>query len=235
MELIDVVEFSKFYSINPIRAQLKYATKQNFVGRVIQGYQENAKNFALLAPRAAEQLCKVQNHLNKNYGYGLLIYDAYRPKQAVLDFLHWVSLPPVNTYELERKAKHYPAIEKNQLFALGYIAEDSEHCYGNTVDLVLFDLQTQLPLPLGTRFDFMGEASHTNASRQQIGEEAYNNRQVLLNAMQLFGFKNYVKEYWHYTYGEKSDRITQVPLDFKITPELKGAGFPFKLIDLRKM
>lgn len=224
MELIDVVALSKLNCIKPISANLKYATNKNFVGRIIQGYEKNANDFALLAPIAAQQLCKVQDHLCNLYNYGLLIYDAYRPQQAVLDFLDWSQTPSYSKYELERKEKHYPFIEKNQLFELGYLAEDSEHCYGNTVDLVLINLKTHLPLELGARFDFMDQKSHTIASKEQIGEEAYKNRQILLNAMQLFGFKNYIKEFWHYTYGEKSDRITQVPLNFKITADLRGSG-----------
>jgi D-alanyl-D-alanine dipeptidase len=132
MLLVDVNHLSTLHCKNPIKAELKYATTKNFVGRLIAGYHENATDIALLEQEAAEQLCKIQNYLQENHCCGLIIYDAYRPKRAVLDFLNWSTQPIHNEQETTRKMKHYPAIRKDQFFSLGYVVEDSEHCYGNT-------------------------------------------------------------------------------------------------------
>lgn len=112
MPLIDVVKLSKKECHIPIKAKLKYGTSKNFVGRPIDGYDPNVTDVALMTPKAAEHLCKVQNYLIQNYGYGLLIYDAYRPIRAVKDFLYWTKQKPANDYELVRKEKHYPNIPK---------------------------------------------------------------------------------------------------------------------------
>lgn len=219
--LINVIALSERQCKQPIQAYLKYATKKNFVGRVIDGYESGVTDLALLTPIAANMLCHVQDDLINQYNYGLLIYDAYRPKRAVQDFVLWSTLPPANAYELERKAKHYPNIEKKQLFELGYVVEDSNHCYGNTVDLVLINLDNGNKLDMGARFDFMDERSHVTTGSEIIGEEAFNNRKILSAAMQKFDFQPYYAEFWHFSHGGKEGREVNTPLDIAITSALR--------------
>jgi D-alanyl-D-alanine dipeptidase len=216
-KLIDVTALSQEKCKSPIKAQLKYATRKNFVGRPITGYEVNAKNIALMTPNAANALCNVQNYLLENYDVSLLILDAYRPKRAVMDFVFWSKQPAHDEHELKRKEKHYPNIEKGQLFELGYVAEDSGHCYGNTVDLVLIDNKTGGKLDMGARFDFMDEKSHTTATSEQIGETAHKNRQILAEAMEKFGFQPYKEEFWHFSHYGKEGREVQEPMDTEIT------------------
>lgn len=223
MALVDVTALSQTQSIQPIKAHLKYATKQNFVGQIIDGYSPDAKDFALLTPKAAEALCKVQNELVEHYGYGLLILDAYRPKRAVMHFVRWSKLPAQDNYELTRKQKHYPNIDKNQLFSLGYVVEDSSHTYGNTVDVVLIDLKTMKLLPMGARFDYMDAISGIHTGPETIGEEAYKNRQILAQAMLKYDFEPYEEEFWHFSHGGIEGREVQVALDIPVTKELKGS------------
>lgn len=219
--LINVVKLSEQICGYTIRAHLKYATEKNFVGRPIAGYEPGFTDIALLTPNAAADLCRAQNLLNKDHGLGLLIYDAYRPKRAVYDFMLWSRLPPANNFELERKAKHYPHIEKNQLFDLGYIMEDSNHCYGNTVDVVLVDIKTGEALDMGARFDFMDELSHLDADRASIGEQAFKHRQILQSAMIEYGFEPYHEEFWHFSHGGKAGREVDEPMDIEICKKLK--------------
>lgn len=221
MKLINVVALSQRECKTPIKAHLKYATPKNFVGRVINGYEAGVTDLALLTPKAAEALCRVQNHLNTQYNYGLLIFDAYRPKRAVLDFVAWSNMPPESSYELERKAKHYPNIEKSQLFELGYVVEDSNHCYGNTVDLVLVNLDNDEMLDMGARFDYMDERSHITTESDIIGAVAFHNRQVLAQAMQQFGYQPYYAEFWHFTHGGKAGREVDQPMDIVVSAGLK--------------
>lgn len=222
MPLIDVIKLSKERCTYPIHCKLKYASEKNFVGRPIKGYHADAMDIALMTPSAAQQLCLVQDELITRYNYGLLIYDAYRPKMAVNDFIMWSKRPPENQYELVRKKKHYPNIEKSELFKLGYVAEDSGHCYGNTVDLVLIDIQTSQKLEMGARYDYMDEISHTTANATQIGDTAFKNRKILSGAMQKYGFQPLKEEFWHFSHLGIEGREVKEPMNIEITPRMRG-------------
>ncbi|MDR3492726.1 MAG: M15 family metallopeptidase [Gammaproteobacteria bacterium] len=216
--LTDVTALSQTKCTRPILAKLAYATKDNFMGREANGYSAAASDFALMTKTAALALCKVQNQLLEEHELSLLIYDSYRPKRAVLDFISWTNDAPKNQHELAMKQKHYPHIRKNQLFELGYLSADSQHCYGHTVDLVLID-KNQTEIPLGACFDFMDELSHLSAMPDQIGHDAFNNRQILSQAMQQQGFVPYQFEFWHFNY---KDREINHPIDLEITADLKN-------------
>lgn len=221
MNLIDVVTLSRTLCDKPIQAELKYATNQNFVGRIINGYDADATNIALLTPKAAHRLCEVQNHLLHQHQLGIIIYDSYRPKRAVLDFHEWSKLPPANDDELARKAIHYPHIEKHQIFELGYLIIDSNHCYGNTVDLFLIDINTNQPLEMGACFDFMDKRSHVETPGSVIGDAAYQNRLLLANVMTKYGFEPYPEEFWHFTHGGIAGREVNEPLDIIISNQFR--------------
>ncbi len=213
--LIDVVTLSKKLCKTPIRCELKYATDDNFVGRVIDGYDEKVTDVGFLTEKAATYLCDVQNYLYDQYNYSLLIYDAYRPHRAVIDFMRWIKQPPADQHELDQKIKHYPHLEKSQLFEMGYLSEDSRHCYGNTVDLVLIDAINGKPLDMGACFDFMDERSHIAATAEKIGREAFQHRQVLLQAMQEFDFEPYYKEFWHFSHPLATEAKTPINIPLK--------------------
>ncbi len=223
-QLVDVVALSKKECKRPIEAHLAYATENNFVGQKIDGYTPGLTDLALMTQAAAAALVKVQNDLVKD-GYGLLIYDSYRPKQAVQHFVRWSKLPPINSHELARKKLQYPDIEKSTMFERGYVAEDSQHCYGHTVDLVLVDKNGK-ELNHGVPFDFMGEKSHNTATAKDIGADALKNRQILAAAMKKYGFVPYPLEYWHFSY---EDKTIHEAMDIKITPELKGLNVDKKV------
>lgn len=219
--LVDVVSLSKQRCTHPIQCDLKYATSKNFVGRIITGYHPAAKEICLLTKQPAEKLCLAQNYLIEKFNYGLLVFDAYRPLRAVQDWALWSTQAPT-AYELERKQKHYPHLAKQQLAQQGYIAvEVSRHCFGGTVDLTLIEINTGKELNMGARFDYFDETAHATAPASLIGAEAYQNRKILAEAMQCFGFQTYAKEYWHFDY---EPREIAEPLDIEITAGLQGLG-----------
>jgi PhoPQ-activated pathogenicity-related protein/D-alanyl-D-alanine dipeptidase len=221
-QLVDVIALSKKKCVRPIQAHLAYATKDNFVGQIIDGYTPGLTDVALMTKDAANALCEVQNDLVKHHGVGLMIYDSYRPREAVLHFVRWSKEPvPDNAdgaHELARKKLHYPDIDKPSLFKLGYVSDNSQHSFGHTVDLVLIDKHGK-ELNHGTRFDFMGELSHYTATKEEIGAEAIKNRLTLTSTMEKHGFVRYPQEYWHFSYQNKA---IQEPINIKITPNLKG-------------
>lgn len=216
-QLMDVGALSAKSCSRPIQVHLAYATAENFIGRPIDGYIPGVTDIALMTRDAAAALCQVQNELNQ-HGYGLRIYDSYRPQRAVRDFVQWSKLPIAGDFELARKAIHYPTLKKQAMFELGYVSPESQHCYGHTVDLVLVDEQGQ-ELNHGACFDFMDPLSHLDVTAEQVGEQALQTRQRLAAAMVKFGFITYPYEFWHFNFNNK---LINEPVDVVISAELKG-------------
>jgi D-alanyl-D-alanine dipeptidase len=167
---------------------VRYATSHNFTGQIVEGYLTDKISISV---KAAEALKKVSDILEKQ-GYGLLIYDSYRPKRAVDSFIEWGNQPESN----DTKAEFYPDFEKSQLFKLGYLAKRSAHSRGSTVDLTIFDMNTGEPLDMGSPYDFLGPIS--NHGSKLISETQTKNRNILKDAMKAAGFKELRTEWWHY-------------------------------------
>lgn len=172
-----------------IQLDLRYTSYNNFVGLPIKGYQ---KARCILSTQATEALKKVQSSLNKK-GLGLLVYDSYRPQQAVNHFMQWAK----NTNDTLMKQHYYPDVKKKDLFKKQYIATRSGHSRGSTIDVTIVDLKTGIVLDMGSPFDFFGPVSwvsNTNLTTVQIA-----NRHLLQTTMKQFNFRNYPKEWWHFT------------------------------------
>lgn len=235
---VDVGKLSEQRCKVKIQGCLAYASDNNLFGQTIPGYYSAASDVILMTREAAEKLCQAQNYLLNQYDYRLFVYDAYRPKQAV-DFFYAWSKQPQSSEDLKRQAKYHPRVRKDQLFELGYIAEDSNHCYGHTVDLVLIDNQNN-ELNMGAFFDFMDKRSHIAATPEQLGEEvaeksgveagrkfgkeACENRKILNTAMTTFDFEPLENEFWHFAYKGKNGRIFDSPFNFPINSKLRGIG-----------
>ena len=174
---------------NSIIVDLKYFSSENFTGQYVNGYHSNT---AILTKEAALALSNVQDDLKK-LGYSLLLYDAYRPQSAVNFFVQW----SMDLNDTIKKSIYYPDIKKSQLFELGYIAHKSGHSRGSTVDVSLVKISSNKELDMGTVFDYFGVESHTFFD--EISENQKANRLLLYEVMTDNGFKNYSKEWWHYT------------------------------------
>jgi D-alanyl-D-alanine dipeptidase len=125
-------------------------------------------------------------------GFGLLLWDGYRPQRAVDSFLRWARMPE----DGRTKRRHYPNITKAEMFEKGYVATKSGHTRGSTVDLTLFHLATGELAPMGGAYDLMDEVSHHGAGVSPV--EA-SNRRCLCSLMEACGFRPYESEWWHYT------------------------------------
>ena len=169
--------------------EIRYYSTYNFVGDRIDGYEEP---LALLTEEAAEALREVSDELVEK-GYRLKIYDAYRPQEAVTHFVEWSQ----DLDDTRMKEYFYPDLDKEVLFDEGYIARHSGHSRGSTVDLTLFDMETEKEVDMGGTFDYFGEESHPDYSG--ITEEQYENRMILREAMVNHGFKPLATEWWHFT------------------------------------
>lgn len=157
-----------------IRLDIRYATKNNFLGRPV--YKQAR---AFLQRPAAEALSRVNAAL-KPHGYGLMVFDGYRPWAVTKDF--WDSTP-----EALREFVADPS-------------KGSRHNRGCAVDLTMFDLKTGKPMRMPSEYDEMTERSHINY--QCATPEASRLRGLLRAAMETEGFRVYDPEWWHYDYKD---------------------------------
>src|SRR5215468_4062796 len=172
-----------------IRWDAKYATWDNFTGKPVDGYVANR----IVGTRALGAALRSAQERAASLGFGLLLWDGYRPQRAVRCFLRWSEQPE----DGRTKLRHYPNIDRPEMFERGYVAARSGHSRGSTVDLTLYHLATGELAPMGGDHDLMDPVSHHDATG--IGEFESRNRQLLRTIMEASGFKSYEREWWHYT------------------------------------
>ena len=168
----DLVELKRLDKT--IKLDVRYATANNFAGRAV--YKEAR---AFLQRPAAEALARVSLALREK-GYGLAVFDAYRPWSVTK--LFWEITPE----------------DKKQFVANP--AKGSRHNRGCAVDLTLYDLKTGREVSMPGEFDEMSERSHINYSGGT--QEQRLHRDALRAAMEAEGFAVYEPEWWHYDYKE---------------------------------
>jgi D-alanyl-D-alanine dipeptidase len=220
-------DFVYLRDVDPtIRQDMRYAGPRNFTGAPVPGYQAAE---CVLVRKAAEALRQVQEDL-KAKGFGLKVYDCYRPARAVAAFVAWAKAPD----DPQAKTIYYPNLAKTTLLP-DYIAARSGHSRGATVDLTLVPLESgratpveagmactapQLDaapdgsLPMGTTFDCFDTKANLGAPGLSAREEA--NRDTLRDAMLARGFKDYSPEWWHFTL--KDEPHPDEYFDFPIVP-----------------
>ena len=188
--------------------EIRYYGTYNFVGARIDGYEQPT---ALFTKRATDSLRAVSDDVIKQ-GYRLKIYDAYRPQKGVDHFVRWAADIP----DTLMKRYFYPDLDKSVLFDQEYIMAKSGHTRGSTVDLTLFDMNTEKELDMGGTFDWFGPESHPDfCGNPETGEYTgdnskspagrsitavqFANRMLLRKAMLNHGFKALDSEWWHFT------------------------------------
>ena len=176
-------------------------------------------------------MAEVQKELEP-YSLSLKIYDCYRPQRAVNHFVRWAT----EIENTKTKKEFYPTIDKRNLFKDGYIDSKSGHSRGSTIDLTIVPspapaqaqyspgqklYECYLPaakrfrdnsIDMGTGFDCFHELSHT--ANANIGHQQKINRLLLKSLMEKHGFRNYDKEWWHFTL--KNEPYPDTYFDFMI-------------------
>ncbi|MEV6414126.1 D-Ala-D-Ala dipeptidase VanX [Kribbella sp. NPDC051718] len=176
-----------------IRWDAKYATWDNFTGKPVDGYLANR----IVGTRALCSALASAREKAEPRGFGLLLWDGYRPQRAVDRFLQWSKQPE----DGRTKRRHYPNIDRAEMFAKGYVAAKSGHSRGSTVDLTLYHLSTGELAAMGGDHDLMDPVSHHGAA--EIGETERKNRDQLRTVMETCGFRSYECEWWHYTLDDE--------------------------------
>lgn len=200
MKFVDISEI-----LDKLIVDLRYYGDYNFVGTKIDGYEER---IAILSHEAAMALNKANIELNQ-MGYGIIIYDTYRPQRAVNHFIRWAD----DIDDIKMKDIFYPDLDKKDLFKLGYIASKSSHSRGSTVDLSLYSLENKEPLDMGGNFDYFSDISHSDFI-DGLSEKQINNRKLLKDVMMKNGFDYYESEWWHFTL--KDEPYPNTYFDFPI-------------------
>ncbi|MER6082879.1 D-Ala-D-Ala dipeptidase VanX [Streptomyces sp. NPDC001833] len=204
-----------------IRWDAKYATWDNFTGRPVDGYLANR----IVGTTALCAALEEARGKAASLGFGLLLWDGYRPQRAVDCFLRWAQQPE----DGRTKPRHYPNIDRAQMFDRGYVAARSGHSRGSTVDLTLYHLATGELAPMGGDHDLMDAVSHHGAQGITPAEAA--NRQHLRDVMAASGFGSYECEWWHYTL--KGEPYPDTYFDFPVTCS-NGSGMTSPLRGTRQ-
>ena len=187
-------EFLYIHNIIPdVVYDIRYNSADNFMGVHVEGYK---KSVAMLSQEASAALKNVQDDLAAK-GYGLKVFDAYRPQKAVNHFIRWAKV----LSDTLTKRIYYPDLSKSVLFELGYIAERSGHTRGSTLDLTIVYKESGAEVDMGSPWDFFGDISHHGTKK--ISKEQTANRNILLNTMEKNGFRRYDNEWWHYTLNDE--------------------------------
>lgn len=157
-------------TIPDIAIDLRYATADNVVKRPIYP----ARMPCLLRVETVEKL-KTAQALLRAQGYGLRVWDAYRPPEAQ-ETLH----------------RHAGS---TGMFLSPEASGWSRHCGGIAVDLTLVDAQGH-EQRMPTYFD----QDFANASRHYRGSDPLvkQNLQILQAAMKQAGFIQLESEWWHF-------------------------------------
>ena len=163
--LVDLEDF-----IPGIILDIRYATTNNFTGEKVY-----VSSKAFLRIEAAKALRNAEKELNE-LGYGLKVFDAYRPYNATLKF--------------------YKIVEDKKFVATPW--DGSRHNRACAVDVTLINISTGEELKMPTAFDdFTAKAA---AAYPDLPEEALENRKLLIDVMKRHGFKVIDSEWWHYDF-----------------------------------
>jgi len=178
----ELVEIKK--AIPNIKLDIRYATKNNFMRQVMY---KQARAFA--RKPVVESLKKIQKELNKK-GYGLKIFDGYRPYAITVEF-------------------YKKASDKN---FVANPAKGSKHNRGCAVDLTLINLKTGKELVMPTPYDSFSAAAA--AKYENISPEARKNRNFLIAVMAKYQMNVLENEWWHYDFsGWRSYDLMDIPFE----------------------
>lgn len=177
--------FRRLDSIAGIEHDLRYATANNFDGRVLY----EGIDCAWLRTEAAAGLEAAAAWLARTApGHRLLILDALRPQRVQEAIWRDVAGTP---------AAHYFANPER----------GSIHSFGMAVDVTLRDALGR-ELDMGSGFDEMTLASHPSLEAEQlaagvISEAQIAARELLRGAMAAGGFAGIPTEWWHFDHGDR--------------------------------
>jgi D-alanyl-D-alanine dipeptidase len=162
-DLVDVQQ-----TVPGIVLDIRYATTNNFTGQQLYPFSK-----CYLRRASAEKLRAAQAEL-ATMGYGLKIFDGYRPLSV--QWKMWEVYPQP-----------------------GYVADPrkgSRHNRGAAVDVTLIKLSDGTELPMPTPYDDFTEKAHRKF--KDLPAEVIRNRELLEQVLTKNGFVGLHTEWWHF-------------------------------------
>ena len=153
-----------------LKLDIRYASSDNFTGQPV--YEEAR---AFLQRPAAEAVARVHRALAAR-GYGLLIFDGYRPWRVTKRF--WDVTPPAKRDFVADPAK------------------GSKHNRGCAVDLSLYRLADGHEVAMPSAYDDFSEKASPDYAGGTPEQRAH--RDLLRAAMEAEGFTVEPNEWWHF-------------------------------------
>ena len=173
-KLIDLKKLDEEFKLD-----IRYASSNNFMR---SKFYENERAFFHIC--AADRLIEAKNDL-KELGYGIIIYDAYRP--WFITKMFWEGTP--------ENLKHFVANPEN----------GSSHNKGCAIDIGLYDIETGENVTMISGYDEFTERAYPNylgGSKRQRDI-----RDMLIKVMEKNDFTVYEYEWWHFNYNKCNSGI----------------------------
>jgi zinc D-Ala-D-Ala dipeptidase len=179
-----------------IHLDIRYATANNIVHRPV--YRQAR---AFLQRSAAQALVRVHRTLSEK-GYGLLVFDGYRPWSVTKIF--WDSVRP------------------DQRAFVADPKKGSKHNRGCAVDLSLYDLATGKEVEMPSAYDETSERAspdYTGGTPERLAR-----RDLLRAAMEKEGFTVEPNEWWHFNHRDwRQYPILDIPFEsIPVPPPVKS-------------
>lgn len=180
-------DLAEIATLDPtIQLDIRYATDNNFMGFPLYGEPR-----AFLQRSAAEALVRVHHKL-KDYGYGIIVHDAYRPWSVTKMF--WDATP------------------SSQKVFVADPEQGSRHNRGGAVDIGLYDRKTGKAILLTSDYDEFSPRAYPDFPGGTSVERW--RRDLLGILMEGEGFTVYPEEWWHFDYqGWQQLAILNIPFD----------------------
>lgn len=156
-----------------IRLDIRYATTNNFIGAP---FYSQARAF--LQRPAARAAVKAHRWL-RQFGFGLLVHDAYRPWRVTKMF--WDATP----------------VEQHVFVADP--EKGSRHNRGCALDVSLYDLATGAPIEMVSGYDEFSERAYPDYPGGTALQHWHAN--LLRRALEDAGFTVFAWEWWHFDFN----------------------------------
>jgi len=158
---------------NKLKLDIRYASENNFMRSKFYNLPR-----AFLNNEAAQNLLNAHRELEKK-GYGIVIFDAYRPWYVTKMF--WEGTP--------ESLKHFVADPD----------KGSVHNRGCAIDIGLYDKITGKNIEMISGYDEFTERAYPDYSGgEKVKREI---RDLLISTMESNGFTVYEYEWWHFNYN----------------------------------
>ncbi len=186
-------DFRPLASVEGVAHELRYASSNNFSGRVLYGDVD----CAYLRREAADGLALAGAWLAaQRPGWRLLVLDALRPQRVQEAIWRDAVGTPMEMYF----ANPEPG---------------SIHSYGMAVDVTLLDADGK-ECDMGTAFDAMLPASHPELHAEHLALGVLTAEHIALRgwlaaAMSRGGFVGISTEWWHFDFGERKALRARCP------------------------